>query len=83
MSRGEPFGYRKDEQGNLELVPQQYEALKQAKYYMDQGCTYQSVRDWLVSKTGRTISTQGLLKALRYNGRTEASNKDEDTASNP
>jgi hypothetical protein len=69
MSKSEPFGYYRDEHGNKLVIPEQLEALKQAEYYIMQGCTMQSARDWLVNKTGRSISVPGLLKTLRYNGR--------------
>jgi len=69
MSRHEPFGYYKDEDGNKLVNEDELKALKQAQYYINQGCSMQSVRDWLVKKTGRTISVQGLLKSIKYNGR--------------
>ena len=66
MSRHAPYGYKIDEQGNKLVIPEQLEALKQAEYYIMQGCTMQSARDWLVKKTGRTISVPGMLKAIGY-----------------
>lgn len=73
MSKAEPFGYYKDAQGNKLAIPDQLEALKQANYYIQQGCTMQATRDWLVQKTGREISVPGLLKSIRYD-RTKKNN---------
>jgi hypothetical protein len=78
MSKAEPFGFYKDEQGNKLAIPDQLDALKQAEYYIKQGCTMRSVRDWLVQKTGRDISTPGLLKAIRY----DKTKKNAETATN-
>lgn len=66
MPPAEPFGYFKDEQGNKQPIQEQLEALEQAKFYITQGCTMQAVRNWLVTKTGRTISVPGLLKSIKY-----------------
>lgn len=66
MSKSEPFGYYKDEYGDKLVIEEQLSALKQAEYYIKQGCTMQSVRDWLVKKTGRQISVPGLLKSIKY-----------------
>ena len=66
MSAAEPFGYYKDENGVKQPIPDQLKALEQAKFYMKSGCTMRAARDWLVMKTGREISTPGLLKAIRY-----------------
>lgn len=71
MSRAEPFGYYKNEEGIKVEIPDQLEALKQAEYYIMQGCAMAPVRNWLVKKTGRVITVAGLLKAIRYNGRPE------------
>ena len=66
-SRTEPFGYRRTENG-LEAIPEQLEALERAKLYIASGCSYQTARDWLVKKTGREITTMGMLKkiGIRY-----------------
>lgn len=61
----EPFGYYLNA-GTLHAKEEELRALEQAKFYIYQGCSMQSVRDWLVNKTGRTISTPGLLKAIKY-----------------
>jgi len=66
MSAAEPFGYYKDENGVKQPIPEQLKALEQAKFYLKSGCTMRATRDWLVQKTGREISTPGLLKAIRY-----------------
>ncbi len=66
MSAAEPFGYFKDENGVKQPISEQLEALKQAKYYINSGCTMQATRDWLVKKTGRTISNPGLLKIVQH-----------------
>ena len=65
MSRQEPFGYKRTENG-LEEVPGELEALEKAQWYMKQGASMQSVRDWLVKKTGRKISVPGFLKSIKY-----------------
>jgi hypothetical protein len=57
----EPFGYKKTDEG-LEPIPEQLEALKKAFWYLDSGCPYMGTRNWLVKKTGRTISHVGLRK---------------------
>lgn len=62
-----PYGYRiNEETGTKEPIAEELKALAQAAYYINQGCTMQSARDWLVQKTGRIISVPGLLKAIRY-----------------
>lgn len=57
----EPYGYRRTEDG-LEPIPEQIEALEKAFWYLDSGCPYGPTRDWLVKKTGRSISFIGLRK---------------------
>lgn len=57
----EPYGYKKTENG-LEPIPEQLEALEKAFWYLKSGCSYQTTRDWLVKKTGRSISMIGLRK---------------------
>ena len=79
MSRAEPFGYYKDKDGNKLVIPNQLEALKQAKYYVDNGCTLRATRDWLVNKTGREISIPGLVKAIKHAGNAEKTNQTQDT----
>ena len=71
MSRSEPFGYYRDDKGNKLVIPNQLDALKQAKYYVDNGCTLKATRDWLVKKTGRDISVPGLVKAIKHAGNKE------------
>lgn len=63
----EPFGYKYNEDTNTrEPIETELAALQMADKYIKSGCTMQSVRDWLVKKTGRTISVPGLLKAIKY-----------------
>jgi hypothetical protein len=63
----EPFGYKfNEETGQREVIPEQIKDLAKAAKYIDQGCGMQTVRDWLVNKTGRNISVPGLLKAIKY-----------------
>lgn len=63
----EPFGYRYNEEtGQREAIPEELKALAEAAWYIKQGCTMQSARDFLVKKTGRQISVPGLLKAIKY-----------------
>lgn len=63
----EPFGYKLNLATNeKEEIPEQLKALEQAAMYIRSGCSMQSVRDWLVKKTGRSISVPGLLKAIGY-----------------
>lgn len=63
----EPFGFKYNEDTKeREPIPEQLKALEQAKFYILSGCSMQSARDWLVQKTGRTISVPGLLKAIKY-----------------
>lgn len=66
MSRKEPFGYKLNENGEREAIPDQLRALARAADFIEQGCSMASARDWLEKKTGRYISTPGLLKAIRY-----------------
>lgn len=66
----EPFGYKLTENG-LEPVPEQLEALEQAKWYLYSGCSMQTTRDWLVKKTGRSISVPGMLKKIGYGTTTQ------------
>lgn len=75
------FGYYKDEQGNIQVVEKDLAALKQAEYYIRQGCTMQSARDWLVQKTGKQITVPGLLKAIHYDS-AKKSNTNKDTELN-
>jgi len=65
MPAAEPYGYFKDENGIKQPIPEQLEALKQAVFYVKSGCTLQATKEWLVKKTGRTISNPGLLKIVR------------------
>lgn len=69
----EPFGYVVNLEGIREAIPEQIKALAQAAFYIQQGCSMQSARDWLVQKTGRQISVPGLLKAIRYDKHKRAS----------
>ncbi len=57
---------RIDENGVKTPIPEQLAALKQAIFYIKSGCTIQATRDWLVQKTGRTISNPGLLKIVQH-----------------
>lgn len=61
----EPFGYKLTDNG-LEPIEEQLKALDKAKWYIANGCTMKATRDWLEKKTGRYISTAGLLKAIKY-----------------
>lgn len=71
MSRGYKvaFGYNEDN----EPIPEQIRALAQAAMYIQQGCSMQSARNWLVKKTGREITVPGLLKAIKYDKSKRAS----------
>mgnify|MGYP003128260430 FL=1 len=67
-SRVIPFGYKQSETDDkiLEPIPQELEALEQAKVYLDNS-SYREVASWVTKKTGRYISHVGLLKAInRY-----------------
>ena len=64
--RGVPFGYKKNEEGVLELIPEQLEALEKAKWYIAKGSSLAKVRHWLVNKTKREISIPGMLKIIKY-----------------
>lgn len=61
----EPFGYKRTEEGLVE-IPEQLAALEEAKKYIENGRSMKLTRNWLVKKTGRSISTQGMLKAIKY-----------------
>ena len=58
-----PFGYVEGEQGWLEPVPEELEALVEAEKYA-QTCSYREVSSWVERKTGRYISARGLQKRL-------------------
>ncbi len=58
----EPFGYKRLEDGTKEPIPEQLAALEKALWYIKTGCSVESSRDFLVKRTGRTISAIGLRK---------------------
>ena len=61
-----PFGYSQDEEGYLEEVPEELEALDKIKDLVSTGSI--SLRDgasWVVHKTGRYISHQGLKNVIK------------------
>jgi hypothetical protein len=62
MSRWAPFGFNQD--GTLNT--NEFEALLKAEFYLKQGCTLQTVRDWLVEQTGKSITIPGLKKTLEH-----------------
>lgn len=67
-----PFGYNAhDDKRFLVPVPEQLDALREAKKYIEQKYPWRSVRDWLVRTTGREISLMGLRLILK-NRRIEA-----------
>ena len=66
LSRTIPFGYVVDESddGWLQPVPLELEALEKAKKYLKQYSSRQ-VAAWLTTVTGREISHVGLLKRIK------------------
>lgn len=66
LSRTIPFGYIVDESddGWLQPVPLELEALEKAKKYLKQYSSRQ-VAAWLTTVTGREISHVGLLKRIK------------------
>lgn len=66
LSRTIPFGYVVDESddGWLQPVPLELEALEKAKKYLKQYSSRQ-VAAWLTTVTGREISHVGLLKRMK------------------
>ena len=67
-----PFGYKNsEEQGYLDSIPEEIEALDQAKNYL-KTCSYREVSQWLHRKTGRYISHVGLRKRIKNNRTPEA-----------
>ena len=64
LSRVIPFGFKEsEEQGFLESIPVEIEALDEAKNYL-KTCSYREVAEWLHRKTGRYISHVGLRKRI-------------------
>jgi hypothetical protein len=64
LSRVIPFGFKEsEEQGFLESIPAEIEALDEAKNYL-KTCSYREVAEWLHRKTGRYISHVGLRKRI-------------------
>lgn len=66
LSRTIPFGYKVDEEddGWLQPVPLELQALEKAKKYLKQYSSRQ-VAAWLTTVTGREISHVGLLKRIK------------------
>jgi hypothetical protein len=66
LARTVPFGYKVDEEdeGWLQPVPLELEALEKAKKYLKQYSSRQ-VSAWLTTVTGREISHVGLLKRVK------------------
>ena len=65
LSRVIPFGFKEsEEQGFLESIPTEIEALSEAKNYL-KTCSYREVAEWLHRKTGRYISHVGLRKRIK------------------
>jgi len=66
LSRTIPFGYKVDEEddGWLQPVPLELQALEKAKKYLKQYSSRQ-VAAWLTTVTGREISHVGLLKRVK------------------
>ena len=61
-----PFGYSETNDGYLEEIPQELEALDKIKDLVNDGSI--SLRDgasWIAHKTGRYISHQGLKNVIR------------------
>lgn len=61
-----PFGYKEKEEGLLEEIPEEIEALEKIKDFIQDGSI--SLRDgasWVAHKTGRSISHQGLQNVIR------------------
>jgi hypothetical protein len=66
LARTIPFGYKVDEEdeGWLQPIPLELEALEKAKKYLKQYSSRQ-VSAWLTTVTGREISHVGLLKRIK------------------
>lgn len=61
-----PFGYSETDEGFLEEIPKEVEALEKVKDLVTDGSI--SLRDgasWISFKTGRKISHQGLKNVIR------------------
>ena len=72
-----PFGYKEsEERGYLDSIPEEIEALDQAKNYL-KTCSYREVSQWLHRKTGRYISHVGLRKRIKNNRTPEAKEETE------
>lgn len=65
-----PFGWKllEDDDEVIESIDLEIEALEIANWYILNGYTLQSTRDWLVNKTGRSITVPGMVKALKRVG---------------
>ena len=72
-----PFGYKEsEERGYLDSIPEEIEALDQAKNYL-KTCSYREVSQWLHRKTGRYISHVGLRKRIKNDRTPEAKEETE------
>ena len=77
LSRVIPFGFKEsEEQGFIESIPVEIEALDKAKNYL-KTCSYREVAEWLHRKTGRYISHVGLRKRVKDGTTTQAKAKAE------
>ena len=77
LSRVIPFGFKEsEEQGFIESIPVEIEALDKAKNYL-KTCSYREVAEWLHRKTGRYISHVGLRKRIKDGTTTQAKAKAE------
>ena len=67
IARTVPFGYKLDEDdsGILRPIPEQLDALEQARKYIKQ-YSYREVSNWLSTRTNRYISHVGLRKRLAH-----------------
>ena len=77
LSRVIPFGFKEsEEQGFIESIPVEIEALDKAKNYL-KTCSYREVAEWLHRKTGRYISHVGLRKRIKKGTTTQTETKAE------
>ena len=81
LSRVIPFGFKEsEEQGFLESIPAEVEALSEAKNYL-KTCSYREVAEWLHRKTGRYISHVGLRKRITKGTTTQTEENSETESS--
>ena len=81
IARIVPFGYKEsEERGYLDSIPEEIEALDQAKNYL-KTCSYREVSQWLHRKTGRYISHVGLRKRIKNDNAPEAQKETQDQGS--